>query len=126
MANSRIAAVFGATGTQGSAVIEGLLQDGTFSIRAITRNPEGSAAKALQARGVVVVKGDLEDPTSLIPALEGSECVFAVTQPNVNHTSEYEMGKNVVDASKAVGVKFFVWRSARSFPFLACPNCALT
>lgn len=25
------------------------------------------------------------------------------------------MGKNVVDASKAVGVKFFVWRSARSF-----------
>lgn len=95
-------------------MIDGLLQDGTFSVRAITRNPEGSAAKALQDRGVEVVKGDLEEPASLIPALEGSECVYAVTLPYFNKTSEYEMGKNVVDASKAVGVKFFVWSSLPS------------
>lgn len=52
--------------------------DGTFRIRAVTRNPDSEASKGLQDRGVEVVKGDLADKKSLVKALEGSEAVFGV------------------------------------------------
>ncbi|KZP02738.1 NmrA-like protein, partial [Athelia psychrophila] len=73
---SRIVAVFGATGTQGSSVVNALLQDKTFSPRAITRNPSSDAAKALAARGVEVVTGDLWDKESIRKAVAGCEAVF--------------------------------------------------
>jgi uncharacterized protein YbjT (DUF2867 family) len=56
--------VSGATGRQGGAVVGHLLERG-FPVRAITRDPERPAARALAARGVHVVKGDLEDVPSL-------------------------------------------------------------
>jgi len=113
----RIATVFGATGTQGSSIIDAVLADGTFTARAVTRNPDSESSKALKARGVEVVKGDLKDKASIVKALQGTEVVFGVTNfwdPTVfpaNPKGEIEQGKNLVDAAKEVGVKFFVWSS---------------
>ncbi|KAJ7665590.1 hypothetical protein B0H17DRAFT_1019278 [Mycena rosella] len=109
--------IFGATGTQGSAVLSAVLADGAFTPRAVTRNPESDSAKALKAKGVEVVKGDLFDVESLKEAIKGSDAVFGVTNfwdPAVfpgtpNGSGEIVQGKNLVDAAKAVGVKFFVW-----------------
>jgi len=117
---SRIVTVFGATGTQGSSVIDALLADKTFTVRAVTRNPDSDASKALKGRGVEVVKGDLNDKQSLVKALKGSEAVFGVTNfwdPSIfpaNQTAEIGQGKNLVDAAKEAGIKFFVWSSLPS------------
>ncbi|KAJ7069253.1 NAD(P)-binding protein [Mycena amicta] len=113
----RIVSVFGATGQQGGAVLRALLKDGTFTPRAIVRNPDSDASKALAALGahVQVVKADTLDKASLVNALKGSEAVFAMTAPifppdlSEGGANELTTGKNIVDAAKEVGVKFFVW-----------------
>ncbi|KAJ7131946.1 hypothetical protein C8R46DRAFT_1327080 [Mycena filopes] len=112
--SARIVSVFGATGIQGSAVIEGLLKDGTFTPRAVSRDPNSPASQKLTARGVQVVRGDSLDKASLVTALEGSEAVFAMTVPTftgVEAHGEVTQGRNIVDAAKEVGVKFFIWSS---------------
>ena len=47
-----------------------LLERG-FEVRALTRDPEKPEAKELTERGAEVVRGDLEDRSSLDRALEG-------------------------------------------------------
>jgi uncharacterized protein YbjT (DUF2867 family) len=119
---SPVIAVFGATGTQGSAVVDTLLSDGTFTPRAITRNPASDKALALKARGAEVAQANVWDKESIKKAITGCEGVFGVTDffdptiyPN-NLKGEIEQGKNLVDAAKEVGIKFFVWSSL--------PGCA--
>ncbi|KAJ7738368.1 hypothetical protein B0H16DRAFT_1570618 [Mycena metata] len=120
MASPRIVSVFGATGTQGSAVVRALLKDATFIPRAICRNPDSDAAQKLKAQGVEVVKGDTLDKASLVNALHGSEAVFSVTAPIFPFKAKGEgpneliAGTNIVDAAKEVGVKFFVFSSLPS------------
>jgi len=65
---------------------------------------------------VKVVKGDSGDKASLVKALRGSEAVFAVTLPIIppiqtTGPDEVTQGKNMVDAAKEVGVKFFIFSS---------------
>ncbi|KAJ7741375.1 hypothetical protein B0H16DRAFT_1862416, partial [Mycena metata] len=102
----------------GSAVIRGLLEDGTFTPRAITRNPDSEMSLKLKAQGVEVVKGDALDKDSLVEALRGSEAVFGVHhRPHSPFESrrrgpnEIVQGKNLVDAAKEVGIKFFIFSS---------------
>ncbi|KAK7048079.1 NmrA domain-containing protein [Favolaschia claudopus] len=117
MTSPRIVSVFGATGLQGGSVIKGLLEDGTFVPRAITRNPDSEAAKKLKARGVEVVQGDSLIKEGLADALRGSEAVFAVSVSGFNpnkETGDFAQGKNIVDAAKEAGVKFFIWSSLPS------------
>ncbi|KAJ7663309.1 hypothetical protein DFH06DRAFT_1471284 [Mycena polygramma] len=118
MASARIVSVFGATGLQGAAVARALLKDGTFSPRAITRNPNSEAALKLKAEGIEVVKGDPLDRASLTDALRGSEAVFGVTAiimpVKADGPNELVQGINMVDAAKEAGVKFFIFTSLPS------------
>ncbi|KAJ6505548.1 hypothetical protein C8R45DRAFT_1182171 [Mycena sanguinolenta] len=117
MTPPRVVSVFGATGLQGGAVVNALLKDGTFVPRAISRDPDSEASKKLKARGVEVVKADSVDKASLVAALRGSEAVFAVTFPVFSKTEgkgEDDQGKNMVDAAKEAGVKFYIWSSLPS------------
>ncbi|KAJ6583831.1 hypothetical protein DFH09DRAFT_1433738 [Mycena vulgaris] len=101
----RIVSVFGATGFQGSAIVHALLKDGTFTPRAIARNPDSSAALKLKAQGIEVVQGDSLDKGSLVAALRGSEAVFAVTAPAEGEgPNEITQGENMVDAAKEAGM----------------------
>ena len=78
---SKIVTVFGATGTQGGAVIDALLRESNspYKIRAVTRDPASTPSKALVERGVEVVAADLGDRDSLRAAMRGAEAVFGVT-----------------------------------------------
>ncbi|KAI4522052.1 hypothetical protein GGG16DRAFT_102451 [Schizophyllum commune] len=105
----RIATVFGATGLQGSSVVQALLKDGTFKPRAVTRNVDSEAAKKLAEQGAEVVAADLGDKQAVKKAMEGAECVFAVTFPYATTVSELVQGTNIVDASKEAGVQFVVF-----------------
>lgn len=69
--------VAGATGNQGGAVMRHLLKDG-WTVRAMTRNPQGEAARALASAGAQVVRGDFDDAASLRQALDGAYGVFSV------------------------------------------------
>ncbi|KAJ6562546.1 hypothetical protein B0H19DRAFT_1069156 [Mycena capillaripes] len=125
MSSSRIVSVFGATGLQGSAVVRALLKDGTFTLRAIARNPESEVAQKLKGIGVEVVKGDPSDKASLTGVLRGSEAVFAFTTPvfplkaDGEGPNELVQGRNMVDAAKEAGVKFFIFTSTPSIAKLS-------
>src|SRR6516225_7567904 len=104
--------VTGATGRQGGAAIRHLLLNG-WKLRALTRNPNGYAAKQLSERGVEVVQGDLEDPGSLERAAHGVYGIFSVQDYWVaGFRREVQQGKNLADIAKKTSVAHFVYSSA--------------
>lgn len=71
MSNVKLIVVTGATGAQGGSVVSILKKTPGWKVRAVTRNPESEAAKALAADGSVeVVRADWEDEASLVKAFE--------------------------------------------------------
>jgi uncharacterized protein YbjT (DUF2867 family) len=106
--------VTGATGNQGSAVARELLSRG-HKVRAMTRKPEGEAAKALAALGAEVVKGDLDDVASLERALDGAWGVFGVQNTwEAGVEGEETQGKRLAEVAKKKGVQHFVYSSVGS------------
>ncbi|XP_039592672.1 nmrA-like family domain-containing protein 1 isoform X1 [Polypterus senegalus] len=103
--------VFGATGAQGGSVAKALLSDGSFHVRAVTRNPRKRAARELARLGAEVVKADLERPESLRLALDGASAIFLVTDYWELGDKEREVtqGKAVGDLAKKVGVRHVVF-----------------
>jgi len=72
--------VTGATGNQGSAVVDHLLaSDDEFEVHGLTRDATGEKAQKLQDRGVEMVEGDLDDVETLKPLVADVDAVFAVT-----------------------------------------------
>ncbi|EGC39511.1 hypothetical protein DICPUDRAFT_26791 [Dictyostelium purpureum] len=109
---SKIVSVFGATGSQGGAVVNSLLKDGTFKVRALTRNTQSQSAKHLKSLGCEVVKCDVTDSKKEIEqALRGSYGVFLVTFSAFLFEKEAIYGKTVVDAALEAGVQHFVFSS---------------
>jgi uncharacterized protein YbjT (DUF2867 family) len=106
--------VTGATGQQGGAVARELLAAG-HKVRAMTRKPEGEAAKAMAALGAEVVRGDLDDTGSLEAALEGTWGVFAVQNGwEAGIEGEEQQGKRIAKLAKQAGVQHFVYTSVGS------------
>ncbi|WP_165252970.1 NmrA/HSCARG family protein [Paludisphaera soli] len=104
--------VTGATGKQGGAVVRALQQAGR-TVRAMTRDPQSAAGRALAERGVEVVKGDFNDPASLDAALAGVGGVFSMqmgSQPSDPDT-EIVTGKALVEAAHRAGVSMVVHTS---------------
>src|SRR5438876_7451137 len=113
MADKKIIAVIGATGSQGGGLCQAILADpdGGFAARAITRDPNKDKAQALAAKGAEVVKADLDDVESLKKAFAGAYGVYAVTNFWEHFSGEKEktQAKNIADAAKAAGVKHVIW-----------------
>src|SRR6516165_7419116 len=111
MMAKQVVAVLGGTGQQGGGVVEALLGAGKFAVRVVSRNPASSAAQALAARGVEVVKADLLDPGSRRSALKGAHGAFLVTNfwDPAQMPREIEIGTAAVQATRAAGVEHLVW-----------------
>ena len=77
MTNPRTILITGVTGNQGGAVAQALQGSG-FHLRGLTRKPDSQRAAALARRGVDIVKGDLDDESTLRRALAGAWGVFGV------------------------------------------------
>src|SRR5258706_6641168 len=77
MTSDRTILITGVTGHQGGAVAHALQGSG-FSLRGLTRMPDGERAAALARHGVDIVKGDLDDEATLRRALAGAWGVFGV------------------------------------------------
>uniref|UniRef100_A0ABM5FIG8 NmrA-like family domain-containing protein 1 n=1 Tax=Pogona vitticeps TaxID=103695 RepID=A0ABM5FIG8_9SAUR len=101
--------VFGATGAQGGSVAQALLDDGTFGVRAVTRDPSQPAAQALLSRGAEVVKGDLNDLPVLEQVMFGAYGAFVVTAGDPSKEQESNQGRNSAEAAKHQGLKHVVF-----------------
>lgn len=101
--NKRIIAVVGATGNQGKGVVDALSKEGSFHVRAISRNPENYNGNADE-----VVKGDLTDVDLLAESFKDAYGVFVVTN-FWEGANEVAQGKIAIDAAKKADVNHFVW-----------------
>ncbi|KAH8808711.1 hypothetical protein F5884DRAFT_793115 [Xylogone sp. PMI_703] len=113
---SNVLVVFGATGQQGSSVIDYVLEDSTlskkFKVRAVTRDPSQPAAQALEKRGVEVVKADVNDDESVKRATAGAHTVFLVTVTNYDEhlkETEFSQVKRVADTAVSLGASYFIF-----------------
>lgn len=113
---SKILAVFGATGQQGSSVINHVLHDPELSqkykIRAITRDVNSEKAKQLKEEKVEVVQGDMLKRASLETALTGVHTVFAMTTPSFEPDGlelEYNSGKTIADIAVEKGAEYIIF-----------------
>lgn len=102
--------VFGATGQQGGTVASQLLKDG-WKVRALVRNPNSDQAQALQQRGIELVQGDLNQPSSLQEAMQGAYGVFSVQTLVEGTVAETRQGKAVADAALQAGISHLVYSS---------------
>ena len=108
----RVIAVCGATGRQGGAVARSLLGQG-WQVRALTRNPQQPATRALAELGAEIVQADMEDPESLRRAFAGAHGVFSVQNGLVSgFDREVVQGRNVADAAAESQVANLVYASA--------------
>jgi uncharacterized protein YbjT (DUF2867 family) len=115
MANEKLILVTGATGKQGGAAIRHLAKRGGFKLRAMTRKPDGDAAKAVAKLGAEVVQGDLDDAASLERAVAGAWGVFAVQNTwEAGVEKEEEQGKRLARVAREKGVQHFVYSSVGS------------
>ncbi|KAL3446314.1 hypothetical protein BJX65DRAFT_296341 [Aspergillus insuetus] len=108
--------VFGATGNQGGAVVRSLLQNPSFKVRALTRNPNSPASQELATQGAEVRQADGFSSESMVNVFSGSWGAFV----NINSDdkafkqggpTEFDMGKTIVDAAAQAGVRHFLFSS---------------
>ena len=119
--------VVGATGTLGRQVARQAL-DEDHEVRCLVRNP--SKATFLKEWGAEIVKGDLCDKSTLIPALKGVDAVIdAATARVTDNLSAKEVdwqGKvNLIQATKAAGVDRYIFFSiinAEQYPEVPLMN----
>ncbi|MGI5506691.1 NmrA/HSCARG family protein [Lentzea sp. CA-135723] len=106
-------AVFGATGQQGGAVVDALLERGA-RVRALVRSPESDRARALAARGVELAPVRIDTPASVVTALEAVDAFYFMT-PEANSLQEVEeevrVGTALADAAVAASVPHVVFNS---------------
>lgn len=103
--------VSGATGQQGGALARNL-RDRGHHVRALVRNPESPAARALAERGVELRRGDFDDTSSVRAALDGIDTFFAMSTPyTAGPDVEAVQGKALVVAAKLARVPHLVFSS---------------
>jgi hypothetical protein len=115
----KLVVVVGATGGQGGAVVTAFLNDPQWKIRGITRNPGSDKAKALAAKGVEMVKANLDDLPSLVNAFQGASVIFGLTDYYEHFFTEgheksmeieYTQGTNMAKAAAGLStLEHYLW-----------------
>jgi uncharacterized protein YbjT (DUF2867 family) len=111
MAGGETIFVAGATGNQGGAVARVLAENG-FSVKGLSRNPD--SAKASQHRGpnISLVKGNLNEPSSIRKHLKGVHGIFSVQHFTEGVDKEVAQGIALANLAKEMGIKHFLYSSA--------------
>jgi NAD(P)H dehydrogenase (quinone) len=108
MTTSETIAVTGATGQLGRLVIADLLKVAPQArLIGLARNP--AAAQDLADRGVELRAANYDDPASLKSALAGVDKLLLISSSEIG--KRVAQHRNVVDATKAAGVKLIAYTS---------------
>jgi uncharacterized protein YbjT (DUF2867 family) len=109
----KIITVFGSTGAQGGGLARAILArpDSGFAVRAVTRKPDGDAARALARAGAEVVAADLDDAASVQGAMTGAYGAFCVTNFWEHFSPEKELAQagTMAGAAANAGVQHVIW-----------------
>jgi uncharacterized protein YbjT (DUF2867 family) len=112
--DKRLILVTGATGKQGGAVVRHLLKKG-YAIRALTRDPDLPEARTLiNQAGIEISRGDYEDKSSLLRALEDVYGVFSVQSTENGAEAEVRQGIALIDAAHSSDISHFIYSSVGS------------
>eukprot|EP00960_Hanusia_phi_P049156 759394-Hanusia_phi.AAC.11 len=114
MSAKLLIAVTGITGRQGGALARALLQDGSYDVVGVTRDPQSERARnTADALKIKMVKADMGDESSLRAAFEGCYGAFLVTDYwsgcGMDPAVELQHIKNLGNACKAAGVQHVVF-----------------
>ena len=111
MTTKRHVLVTGATGQQGGAVAAALLSRG-HRVTALTRKPDGEAARRLASAGAGIRAGDLGDADSVRQAARGSDTMFLMGNSYEAGTEEEtRQGIIAADTAKAAGIGHLIYSS---------------
>lgn len=117
--------VVGATGTLGRQIVRRALDEG-HEVRCMVRSAQ--RAGFLREWGVELVRGNLTQPNTLPPALEGVDAVIdaATARPSESvQTVDWQGKVNLIQATQAAGVKRFIFISilnSEKFPHVPLMN----
>jgi uncharacterized protein YbjT (DUF2867 family) len=115
VADKKIIAVLGATGSQGGGLVRAILGDvnGGFAARAITRDVNSDKAKELAKLGAEVVAADIDDAESIERAFQGAYGAFCVTFYWAHFSPEKELAQAtaMAHAAKHAGSQHVIWSS---------------
>lgn len=111
--------ITGATGKQGSAVINELLRrDLPYDLLAVTRNIHSPSAQRLASKSAQIhlVEGNLDDAPQLFKNARAVTkypiwAVYSVQAAAGKGTNEEQQGKALIDEALNQGVKYFVYSS---------------
>lgn len=113
MADNKIMAVVGATGSQGGGLVRAILNDKTQEcvVRALTRKVDSPKAQELARLGAEVVAADLDDLESLKRAFEGAYGAFCVTNfwEHFSPEKETTQATAMAQAAKHAAVHHVIW-----------------
>ncbi|MGX1809968.1 NmrA family NAD(P)-binding protein [Nocardia sp. NPDC055321] len=110
--------ITGATGQQGGATARHLLHIG-IPVRALVRDPDAPAARALAAAGAELAVGDFDDPATLAAALSGVSAALLVppaTYAAGAWDTELEAGRGTafIAAARSAGIDHVVFTGVAS------------
>lgn len=138
MSTRRLVTVVGATGTQGGSTINHLLKQssGSYSTRAVVRNPDSEALRKLGCRGIEVVKANRDDNSSLVAAFKGSYAIFAKTDfwtmfndmdKDEAAARETRQGKNMVEADMTTmnSLQHYIWSTLADTECISQGHCSV-
>jgi uncharacterized protein YbjT (DUF2867 family) len=112
MANVGKVLVTGATGNTGSGLVPALRNAGV-DVRALVRDE--SKAQPLKDVGAEIVVGDLDQPETIAPAVEGVDKIYLLTW---NGPTQAQQGESVIQAAQRAGnphiVRHSMWGSEKS------------
>jgi uncharacterized protein YbjT (DUF2867 family) len=112
MANVGKVLVTGATGNTGSGLVPALRNAGV-DVRALVRDE--SKAQSLKDVGAEIVVGDLDQPETIAPAVEGVDKIYLLTW---NGPTQAQQGESVIQAAQRAGnphiVRHSMWGSEKS------------
>jgi len=112
MANTGKVLVIGATGNTGPILVRALCE-AQVDVRAFVRDE--AKAQPLKELGAEIVKGDLDRPETIGPALEGVDKIYLLTW---NGPTQAQQAENVIKAAQNAGkphiVRHSMWGSEKS------------
>src|ERR1700747_14390 len=109
MTSKQTILITGVTGKQGGAVAQALQSTG-FRLRGLTRKTGSERAAGVGAPGGDIMKGDLDDETTLRRALTGAWGVFGVQNAaEAGVQREEEQGKRLATLAREGGVEHYLY-----------------
>jgi uncharacterized protein YbjT (DUF2867 family) len=113
MATKKTIAVVGATGAQGGGLARAILNDpnGSFQVRALTRNARSNQAAELARQGAEIVEANLDDLDSLKRAFRDAYGAYCMTNFWEHFSPEKELAQaaNMAEAAKDAGLEHVIW-----------------